>query len=166
MAGRRVVEVASLLAVALLAAACGGGGSSPTSPGGQSLAELENNSFLLVNQERSDESVPPTSSDPELSAIARQHSEQMRDEGFFSHTSPEGQDLLDRLQEAGYPFGFAGENLAKVSNSGNPVLYAHTLLMQNADHRHNILDERFKVLGVGIATRGDTVWITQIFVRQ
>lgn len=164
MTGRRVAELASLLVLALLAAACGGG-SSPTSPGGQSLAELENNSFLLVNMERSDESVPPTRSDPDLSAIARQHSVQMRDEGFFSHTSPDGQGLLDRLQEAGYPFSFAGENLAKVSNSGNPVLYAHTLLMQNPDHRHNILDERFKVLGVGIATRGDTVWITQIFVR-
>jgi len=150
----------------VVVAACGGGGG-PTSPSSASIAAVEHGSFELVNEERQVRGVSPIlGSDPELAAIARAFSEQMRDEGFFSHTSPSGVTLGQRLAARGYQFSSAGENLARVSNSGNPASFAHQLLMKNPNHRGNILNSQYVQLGVGVAFKGDTVWITQIYARR
>jgi uncharacterized protein YkwD len=39
------------------------------------------------------------------------------------------------------------------------------MLMGNEEHRTNILDARFTEVGIGVAQRGDTYWMTQIFLR-
>lgn len=149
----------------VLVAGCGGGGSGPTAPS-SSLVEVEHLSFTLVNQERSANQVEPMLADESaLDRIAREYSERMRDESFFSHTAPDGTTLAERLAEAGIAYSYAGENLARVTNAGNPAGYAHQLLMQNPQHRGNILSSKFMELGVGVAQSGDTVWFTQIFVR-
>jgi uncharacterized protein YkwD len=162
-----IIVVATTLG--LVALGCGGGGgSSPTSPSSNNgLAQIEHASYRLVNVERDAAHVDPTlGGDPELSAIARAYSEEMRDQGFFSHTSPAGRTLAQRLVEAGYRFTYAGENLARVSGAGDPASYAHTLLMDNPSHRGNILGTQFAKLGVGVAFEGRTVWITQIYASR
>lgn len=152
-------------AISLIAAGCGGG-SGPTSPGAN-LAQIENDSFQLVNEERVVNAISPRlGGDSELASIARGHSERMRDEGFFSHTSPSGETLGQRLKRNGYSFSFVGENLARVTNVGDPAGFAHSLLMQNPAHRGNILSTRFTRLGVGVAFDRSTVWITQIYVTR
>lgn len=155
----------TLSAVALLVTACGGSSSGPTSPS-SSLAEVESLSFQLVNQERSSNQVEPMlRAESALDRVAREYSEAMRDQGFFSHVAPDGTTLADRLAAAGISFSYAGENLARVSNAANPATYAHQLLMQNPQHRGNILSSNFIELGVGVAAEGDTIWLTQVFVH-
>lgn len=142
------------------------GSSSTTSPAaGQ--AELEHGSYQLVNAERTEAGVSPRlTRDAALDDIARQFSQSMRDEGFFSHVTPTGKTLRSRLAKEGYSFLVAGENIARVTNSPDPAAYAHSLLMDNPGHRGNILGPKFQRLGVGVAIDGQTVWITQIYVRQ
>lgn len=152
----------------LLVAACSGGGVfGPTTPGSVSVDSVEFSSFSLVNGARQEiltggqlvkESV--------LARAAREYSELMRDQGFFSHLAPDGSDLESRLRATGVSFVSAAENLAQVTNAANPAAYAHTLMMQQAVHRRNILDTRYQLLGIGAARDGENVWITQIFIEQ
>ena len=102
----------------------------------------------------------------DLSAIARQYSEQMRDQGFFSHVAPDGTTLKLRLEIAGVDYSSAGENIAQVSNAGNPAALAHELLMDSRRHRANILDPDFREVGIGVARSSNTFWITQVFVSR
>jgi len=157
----------SLSVVALVTlAACGGGGGGPTAPGGRaSVGAVESSSWGLINRARRDADRPDLNLDPVLSEVARRYSERMRDEGFFGHVDPSGGDAVSRAHSVGIGFSMIGENLATVSHAADPAGVAHGLLMSNAEHRANILDGRFRDVGVGVATNGDTFWITQIFLR-
>lgn len=153
--------------VTLLSAACGGGGGpdGPTSPLGTSVAEVEYESYQLVNSARQNNSVQPQLNLDELVAqVARAHSESMRDNGFFGHNGPNG-GVRQRLRAAGVNFSGVGENLAKLSSVPNPAGHAHSQFLDSPDHRAVMLDGRFQVVGVGVARSGDHYWLTQIYVQ-
>ena len=164
----RSSPVAMLSLTLLLIAACSGGGLlGPTTPGSVSVESVEFASFSLVNSERqTTRSGDQLARESLVARIAREYSEAMRDQGFFSHLAPDGSGLESRLREAGVEFRAAGENLARVTNAADPAAYAHTLLMQHEDHRQNILNSEYKLLGIGAARDQDTVWITQIFIEK
>jgi uncharacterized protein YkwD len=147
----------------LLLVACGGGGG-PTAPAELSPAVVEAQSAALVNDGRTARSTAPLVFDPVLSAVARAHSEAMRDHAFLAHEGPGGDSLRSRLHAAGVRFRSAGENLAQVQASSDPAGKAHGQLMNSPGHLDNLLNERFEVFGVGVAREGGTYWITQIFI--
>jgi uncharacterized protein YkwD len=156
----------TLLFLALLAGGCDSS-LSPTSPSiGKTPSELEFQLLQLTNTARSSADVePPLTPDPGLSEIARSHSVAMRDQGFFGHVGPDGKNLRQRLEQAGFDFSRAAENLAQVTNVTDPANFAYELLMDSEGHRANILDPRFTLVGIGVVRSGETFWITQIFLR-
>lgn len=156
-----------VLLAALAVIGCSGSGSdsSPTSPQLLDVATVESQSFELVNRARDDAGVGLLAFDAELSRIAREHSEQMRDRGFFSHKDPEGDGLRSRLKAHGVAFSAAGENLALVNDTGNPAGLAHQQLLDSPEHRDVMLAGRFVRGGVGVAQSGSSYWITQIFLK-
>jgi uncharacterized protein YkwD len=162
----RTAGLSVLAVIALLGAACGGGGAdSPTTPVGTTVAEVEYQSFQLANSARRDDRVEPQLKFEELvTKVARVHSEQMRDRGFFGHNGPDG-NLSRRLRAAGVQFSSAGENLAKLVSVPNPADRAHAQFMASPEHRNVILDSGFHLAGVGVARSGDTYWLTQIYIR-
>ena len=164
--GRGVLSALALL-VALLPS-CGGSASSPTDPGMPAVgeAEVEYLSFGLANQARGREGAGELTYDEALAEVAREHSRRMRDEGFFDHVDPSGNGFSARLRAAGVYVNLAGENLAIVENSGNPASTAHNAFLGNPGHRSNLLDDRFTHGGVGVARRGNSYWITQLFARR
>lgn len=158
-----------LIPLVVLFAACSGGGGSatPTSPLAPSTAQLEFDSYGFVNSARSDNAVDPQLDLREaIARVAREHSEAMRDGGYFGHRDAAGQRVGERLADAGVTYRLAAENLAMVSNAANPAAWAHDRLMESAEHRPNILNPDFQLIGVGIARADDTYWITQIFVGR
>jgi len=162
----RILLVALLAVVAVLPGCSDEASDTPTQPGSKTVSEVEFQSFQLVNVERRDNGVKPQLDLKEaISAVARAHSEDMRDNGFFSHRGSNGDTITDRLAAAGIKFTVAAENLVKVNSSIAPALAAHDMLMESGDHRDNILDKRFRRLGVGVARSGNTYWITQIFIK-
>ncbi|HUO86221.1 MAG TPA: CAP domain-containing protein [Thermoanaerobaculia bacterium] len=126
---------------------------------------IEASSHARINASRREVGAPDLLLDPVLTEVARRYSERMRDEGFFGHQDPDGGGLASRLRAVGVSFSLAGENLAHVSGADDPAALAHQMLMGNEEHRANILDARFTEVGIGVAQRGDTYWMTQIFLR-
>ncbi|HEY0460212.1 MAG TPA: CvpA family protein [Pyrinomonadaceae bacterium] len=112
--------------------------------------DLEEQMLELVNQERTSRGLPPLAPDPEMTEVARKHSADMFQRGYFSHYTPEGKDPFDRMKEDEITFRTAGENLALA-----PTLkIAHNGLMESPGHRENILRPQFGRLGIGILDGG------------
>jgi len=104
----------------------------------------------LVNQERAKVGSPALVVDVKIREVARSHSRDMFVRGYFSHINPEGQSGADRLEAAGIAFSVAAENLAYAPD----VPVAHQGLMESEGHRRNILDPKFRRVGIGIIDSG------------
>jgi uncharacterized protein YkwD len=111
---------------------------------------LEIAMFALVNHERVAEGVSRLEWDPAVVPIARAHAEDMFERGYFSHVSPEDEDVGNRLDKAGITYLVAGENLAFAPS----VDIAHDGLMQSPGHRENILASEFGRVGIGVIDGG------------
>ncbi len=99
----------------------------------------------LINQERARAGLVPLVMDETMREVARQHSREMFELGYFGHESPVTGSPADRLLRAGVRFGVAGENLAYAPN----VRLAHEGLMASPGHRANILNPQFRRVGIG-----------------
>lgn len=84
--------------------------------------------------------------DARLNRIAQEFAEDMANRGYFSHYSPEGRDMRDRLREGGVRYAWAGENIAMGSPTAKTVVRRW---MESPGHRRNILTSQFRHLGVG-----------------
>ena len=111
---------------------------------------LEIKMLEMVNKERAKEGLPALRNDPEMTRVARAHSNDMFVKGYFAHNSPEGKTPFDRMRAAGVHFNTAGENLALAQT----LEIAHTNLMNSPGHRANILHPSFGRLGIGILDGG------------
>ncbi len=106
--------------------------------------------FALVNNERSKSGVAPLTWREDVVPSARGHAKDMWQREYFGHVSPDGETVGDRLAEEEVDFTLAGENLALA-----PTLEtAHTGLMNSQGHRENILEPRFKQMGIGVIDNG------------
>ncbi|HJY98348.1 MAG TPA: CvpA family protein [Patescibacteria group bacterium] len=110
----------------------------------------ESQIFALTNAERAKRGIPELTWYPEVVPVARAHARDMWERKYFSHYSPEGKNVGDRLTSAGISYVLAGENLALAPT----VQTAHTGLMNSEGHRANILDPRFKRVGIGVIDNG------------
>lgn len=135
----------------------------PTEGSGQAsgyqLSASEQKMVDLVNQERAKAGVAPLKVDPELSRVARIKSQDMRDNNYFSHTSPTYGSPFDMMKSFGISYRTAGENIAKHSS----VESAHAGLMNSDGHRKNILNPNFTHIGIGIV---DGRYYTQMFIGR
>lgn len=112
----------------------------------------------LVNQERSKHGLSPLTSDWQLSRVARYKSQDMRDNGYFSHTSPTYGSPFEMMKSFGISYRTAGENIARGQRTPLEVVNAW---MSSSGHRANILNKSFTRIGVGYVLEGN-YW-TQMF---
>jgi uncharacterized protein YkwD len=109
---------------------------------------LEYQLFDLTNAARVVHGLSVLTWEESLRNTARDHSTDMADQNYFSHTNLEGQSPFDRMKEDDIVFRIAGENLA----TGQPSsIFAHEGLMNSLGHRENILKKDFESLAVGVA---------------
>ena len=114
--------------------------------------------LALVNAERAAAGCGALVADADLAAVARGHSADMRDRGYFDHVTPEGLDPFDRAARAGLTA--RAENLAYGQPDPSAVMVAW---MNSPGHRANILNCGLSRLGVGIAQGAGGPWWTQLF---
>jgi uncharacterized protein YkwD len=112
--------------------------------------QAEQKMFDLVNSERVKVGLKKLVWDDKIRDVARAYSRDMFERRYFSHISPEGKDVGDRLNEAKIGFFVAGENLAYAPD----VLRAHEGLMNSPGHRANILNSQFGKIGIGVIDGG------------
>lgn len=110
----------------------------------------ESKMFQLVNEERVKAGVKPLVIDAGLTGVARAHSKDMFNRGYFAHENPDGQSPFDRMDKAGVTFQVAGENIAYAPT----VELAHNGLMRSPGHRKNILSPDYGRVGYGIIDAG------------
>ncbi len=134
-----------------------------TEPAGlRSPSEAEAELLSLLNRDRQRAGVPSLTPHPELGAMARAHSADMRDHGFFAHVSPNTGRLTDRAEQARIPFRRISENIAVSTD----VRSAHEALMRSPGHRMNLLDPAFSHVGVGVAVDRDDEGRTRVHVTE
>ena len=136
----------------------GNGGSSGEA---DSISEYESRVAELVNEQRAKYGLSPLKLSSDISAVARAKSQDMADNGYFSHTSPTYGSPFDMLKRFGISYKAAGENIAQGYSTPEAVVNGW---MNSAGHRANILSENFTELGVGYVANGN-YW-TQMFVSR
>lgn len=106
--------------------------------------------FTLVNKERASRGIKETVFDDQLRDVGRKHCQDMFEQGYFSHYTPEGLSPFDRMDETGIVYNFAGENLALSPNTD----IAMQGLMNSPGHKANILSSDFGRIGIGVIDGG------------
>lgn len=120
--------------------------------------------YDLVNATRVRFHLQPLKWDENVRHTAREHSEDMAKNNYFSHTNLEGQSPFDRMSEDRINFTFAGENLAYGQFNS---IFAHEGLMNSASHRENILRQEFEYIGIGVAFNSESQpYFTQNFYKK
>ncbi len=160
------------------------------------LLRLELYMARRVNEERISHRLGVLGCDALLSAVARAHSAEMRELGYFAHESPTPHlhTPADRYKYAfGRPFTYIAENVSmrSVRRSGfapcpeallekwvrdkmnNPLRpsqsdaeESHIGLMNSPGHRANILEPSIEIMGIGLVSRERDLWVTQMFSQR
>ena len=112
---------------------------------------------MLVNQRRASgatcggtahPAVAPLTLNLQLRDAARENSQDMATNNYFSHTSLDGRTPAQRIGQAGYAGGFWAENIAAGPASALAVVDGW---MQSTGHCQNIMNSRLQVIGIGYA---------------
>ena len=119
-----------------------------------------------TNATRAENGVAPVTLDYDLSIVATIRTFELTYGNTLSHTRPDGQRFYTILKEYGYNAGYLngtkhyGENMAYWQLSDTS---AYNALIASSGHKQNILDSRWKRMGVGTFTfYGRRYWI-QLF---
>ncbi len=111
------------------------------------LNSKEERTLRLHNRERRNRGLRTLCVHPKLTKAARAHSASMIRNDYFGHGS-----VGRRLKHYGYNWRVYGENIAggtgQYTRSGNTF----RRWMNSSGHRANILDRRFREIGIGTAT--------------
>ncbi len=154
-------------------------------------ADVEAKIHELVNQERVQRGLRPLAYNARLAAVARGHSDNMAEQGFFNHVNKRGEDPTARAVRAGYPvnnpatgaYGI-GENIFQgythrgasmyIEDGVRRVIYSWMTpeeaardavegWMNSPGHRRNMLSPDYVKEGVGVAidTASEKIYVTQ-----
>jgi uncharacterized protein YkwD len=112
--------------------------------------DAEEQMLTTVNREREANGLQPVIMDMQLRKLARSHSLDMFQRGYFSHYTPDGLSPFDRMNAANIEYTYAGENLALAPSTD----LAMQGLMNSPGHRANILNPNFNKIGIGAIDGG------------
>jgi uncharacterized protein YkwD len=142
---RRKTPVIVLLVVALLA----------VSPSTAQAADLtpRQKMLRLLNAVRMNRALPTFRMNADLARYAWEHSKRMARQHRLYHTV----DLYSRVRA--YSPSTWGENVGYAGT----LRRLRTLWMNSDGHRHNIVNRRFRRIGIGVVLAGGRLWVTTIF---
>jgi len=116
--------------------------------GETSASDITTNKVIeLTNASRAGASETNLSLNEKLSRAAEAKADDMIAKNYFSHTSPGGVTPWKWIDGEGYDYSYAGENLAMDFQSAEKMEDAW---MKSPTHRANILNEKYKDIGVAV----------------
>jgi uncharacterized protein YkwD len=129
--------------------ACQNGGITPDDG---NISQLNDAILCLVNAERADNGLPALNHASQLDQSATGMCQRMITEHFFSHETPDGKTVVDRVEPTGYiPNSgdwVVGENLAWGSGALSTPQSIVNGWMNSPGHRANILAPDYKDIGM------------------
>jgi len=139
-----------------------------TSPTLAEANAIERRAFEQTNLVRAQNGLAPLAWDADVCRMAREHSANMSREGYFSHTTPEGKRLRDRIRDVGIvQFRVLAENIAYNQGYEDPGAFAVERWMLSPKHRANILSPEFQAMAIGSFVGPDgAVYLTQTFITR
>jgi uncharacterized protein YkwD len=121
----------------------------------------------LTNSDRASNGVAALQNDPALAQAAQLKANDMAEKGYFAHVSPDGKTPWYWLQQVGYPYTFAGENLAINFDDSSAV---ETAWMNSPTHRANIVKPQYTRVGYAVAhgtyQGRETTFVVQEFAAR
>ena len=124
----------------------------------------ESDLLVSVNQQRIENGLPPLKVDEKLSLAAGFKAQDMFSKNYWAHFAPDGTTPWLFIDQAGYKYSYAGENLARDFAVSGQVIDAW---MKSPTHRKNILDSRYKDVGFAVINGKingeETTLVVQLF---
>jgi len=112
-------------------------------------AVISSDVAMLTNKERSGNSLGSLKYNTVLAKAAQMKAEDMVKRGYFSHKDPNGLPPWKWLDQVGYNYTYAGENLGLNFIESNELIEAW---MNSSLHRLNLLNKNYTEIGIGIAS--------------
>ncbi len=136
-------------------------------PGNLFFAEVISSDIVsLLNEQRMGEEITILSPNSKLNEAAALKAQDMLEKDYFAHESPDGVMAWDFIEQVGYEYSVAGENLAIGFLDSQEV---HQAWNNSPLHKRNLLDPRFRDIGVAVTTgefKGkETTVVVQIFAQ-
>jgi len=147
-------------------------GSTPQAVIDQCMSEADKEMLTQVNNAKSrarncgGENYPATAAlnwHCTLEDVAYEHSRDMGDHNFFSHTGSDGLQSADRIRNAGYDWSNVGENIAAGQQTIDAVM---TAWLDSPSHCANIMHSSYTEFGAASYTVDGAdfpVYWTQVF---
>lgn len=121
----------------------------------------------LTNADRSANGVAPLAEDPQLDKAAQLKANDMAANSYFAHVSPSGKTPWYWLNQVGYQYTYAGENLAINFDDSSAVEAAW---MNSPTHRANIVKPQYTHVGYAVAQGmyegRETTFVVQEFATK
>ncbi len=149
----------TLLLIALLASFA-----APVKAQGSDAGQI----LARINALRTQNGLPPLDLNGQLAASAQQHSDDMAATGNISHTGSDGSSIDSRIRASGYGhwrgFGIWGENIYGGQTAN--VETAWNFWINSQVHRANLLNPRYREVGIGVSQSGNGTYYTLNFGAQ
>lgn len=153
LGGTSCRSAAVLVAACLSLVVAGAAVASPTQPRqpAAALTSLEQGVLTDINAYRIQNKLAPLRLSPLLSTAAREHSQQMADQGYFAHESGDGSAFWKRVQRfytsSPWRSWAVGENLLW-SSPDVDAQGALQLWVNSPEHKANLLAPKWREIGV------------------
>jgi len=110
----------------------------------------------LMNQARATYGLPPLQLQSGVETVADVRALDMAAHGYFAHINTYGIGAQQLLDAYGVPYHLLGENIARTTEPTDYPLdvlvpAVHQALMNSPHHRENVLDTRFRHVGIAVA---------------
>jgi len=126
------------------------------------IAQLLND----TNSHRTENSLKPLALNPKLMIAAEEKAKDIIKVGYWAHTSPDGTTPWQRIDNTGYKYSYAGENLARGFNTSIGILEAW---MESSTHRANVLGKQYTDVGFaavsGVLDNEQTTVVVALYGR-
>lgn len=101
----------------------------------------------LTNAQRLNAGLETVKENRQLDAAALAKVSDMFSKGYWAHVSPTGTEPWYFITQSGYKYQHAGENLARDFSNPKDIVAAW---MASPTHRQNLLDSRYKDIGIAV----------------
>lgn len=134
----------------------------------RSVRALEKYTFDLLNEERREKGLEPLKWNDSVAKVARMHSQNMAEQGFFRHSGTDGLMVDGRADEVGLgDWRAIGENIAFLRGYDDPAVFAVRQWMNSSGHKRNILNGQWTESGIGLAiSENGSYYFTQVFLKR
>lgn len=116
----------------------------------------------ITNADRATQNLVELKINPLLVKAAQMKADHMASNGYFAHNTPDGRTPWYWMEEAGYKYNFAGENLAVNFENSEDIT---TAWKNSPSHWYNIINPKYTEIGIATST-GTYKGRTAVFVVQ